>query len=145
VGYLALFLWTYGIRLVQWQWLQFTVSSQGAHQRFLMKCYSSVVHPWKQLITNERMVIVYTTSWKYPWCTSQASLEPKNANLNVELSSLLRELRALPSTGSGGEGAGDEASPMWRCLSVLRPGFCLRCHREEQNPSADMQIDSLWR
>lgn len=131
MGYLVLFVWNDSIRLLRWQRLQFTVSSEGAHQRFSMKCYSSVVHPGKQLITNVCVAIVCGTSWKYPWHISQTNFEPKNGNLTVELSSLLGELLALPSTGSGGEGAGNKASPMWRCLSVLRPGFCLRCHHEE--------------
>lgn len=40
MGYLTLFLWNKCISLVWWQQLQFLMSSQDVHQRFLMKFYS---------------------------------------------------------------------------------------------------------
>jgi len=41
VGCLTLIFWNWCISLVWWMWLQFLVSSQGVHQRFLMMFYSS--------------------------------------------------------------------------------------------------------
>jgi len=40
VACLTLSFWNWCISLFQWKWLQF-LSSQGAHQRFLVKFYSS--------------------------------------------------------------------------------------------------------
>ena len=67
VGYLTSFLQNRCISLVQWKRVQFLLSSQGAHQRFLMKYYSSCAS-YLKIFSHKHTYCQKAMMWiRYDW------------------------------------------------------------------------------